>query len=67
MTPAPDPGARLPVWHAALVPGPALGAGTAALSLAAVLSGSQGAGHGLRADASAGSVMLLVASIGWSI
>ena len=39
----------------------------AALSLAAVLLGSQGTGHGVRADAVGGVVMLLVAFVGWVI
>ena len=41
--------------------------GFAALSLAAVLSGATGSGHGLRADVMGGVVMLLVAFVGWVI
>ncbi len=43
------------------------GLGFAALSLAAVLFGSRGVAHGLRADAIGGVVMLLVAFVGWVI
>ena len=43
------------------------GAGFAALSLAAILAGSQGAGLVLRADAAGGVVALLVAFIAWVI
>jgi NAD(P)H-quinone oxidoreductase subunit 5 len=39
----------------------------AALSLAAVLAGSVGSGHGVRADAVGGVVLLLVAFVGWII
>ena len=95
MNPHPDVASTLPIWHAALVMGPALaaigaalfagpavstpaawraarlaalaGVGCAALSLAAVLSGSQGSGYGLRADAVGSTVMLLVAFVGWVI
>ena len=41
--------------------------GFAALSLAAVLAGSVGSGHWVRADAVGGVVMLLVAFVGWVI
>ena len=91
----PDITFTLPIWHAALLFGPALAAaaaalfagpgaataaawrgarwaasaalGFAALSLAAVLSGSLGSGHGVRADAVGAVVMLLVAFVGWVI
>ena len=41
--------------------------GFAALSLAGVLAGSVGSGHGVRADAVGGVVMLLVTFVGWVI
>ena len=41
--------------------------GLAALSLAAVLAGSVGSGFGVRADAIGGTVLLLVAFVGWVI
>jgi NAD(P)H-quinone oxidoreductase subunit 5 len=95
MTLQPDPGSTLPIWHAALVIGPALAAaaaalfagsatgarsawaaaraaastalGLAGLSLLAVLLGSHGTGHGLRADAVGAVTMALVAFVGWVI
>jgi NAD(P)H-quinone oxidoreductase subunit 5 len=95
MNPQFDPTNALPIWHAALLLGPAMAAaaaalfagsgataetawrgarwaawaalGFAALSLAAVLSGSVGAGHGVRADVGGGVVMLLVSFVGWVI
>jgi len=91
----PDITFTLPIWHAALLFGPALAAaaaalfagpraatsaawrgarwaasaavGFAALSLAAVLSGSVGSGHGVRADAVGAVMTLLVAFVGWVI
>ena len=75
-------GPALAASAAALVAGPGAGTaaawrsarwaalaavGFAALSLAAVLSGATGSGHGLRADAMGGVVMLLVAFVGWVI
>ena len=91
----PDIATPLPLWNAALLLGPALAAGAAALfagpgvttaaawrvarwaaraaigfaalSLAAVLSGSGGSAFGLRADAMGGVVLLLVAFVGWVI
>ena len=41
--------------------------GLAALALAAVLAGATGSGHGLRADAVGGVMLLLVAFVGWVI
>jgi NAD(P)H-quinone oxidoreductase subunit 5 len=91
----PDLPSPLPLWHAALVLGPALAASAAALlagpgaatsaawrgarwavsaslvfallSLVAVLSGFTGSGHGVRADAIGGVMLLLVAFVGWVI
>ncbi len=94
-----DTVSTLPLWHAALVLGPALAAGAAALwagpltashsspaaawrgarwaawvalglaalSLLAVLLGSQGTRLGMRADGVGAVVMLLVAFVGWVI
>lgn len=84
-----------PIWHLALLLGPALACtaaalragpgataaaawrgarraaavavGCAALSLAAVLAGSRGAGLGLRADTTGSLLMLLVTFVGWVI
>ena len=91
----PDIASALPLWHAALLLGPVLATGAAALltgpractatawrgarwaaaaavacaalSLAALLFGSQGVAHGLRADAVGAVVLLLVTFIGWII
>ena len=90
-----DATSTLPIWHAALLFGPALAAAAAALfagpsastaaawrgarwaasaalvlsaaSLAAVLAGSMGTAHGVRADAVGAVVMMLVAFVGWVI
>ena len=57
---------NLAVWRAARWATSA-GIGFAALSLAAVLSGTAGAGYGLRADVVGAVVMLLVSFVGWVI
>ncbi len=91
----PDASSTLPIWHAALLYGPALAAaaaavvaapatttatawrgarwaataalGMAAASLVALLAGSAGSGHGVRADAVGAVVLLLVTFVGWVI
>jgi formate hydrogenlyase subunit 3/multisubunit Na+/H+ antiporter MnhD subunit len=91
----PDIAFTLPIWHAALLFGPALLAaaaallagpgaanaaawrgarwaasaavGVAAFSLAAVLCGSAGSGHGVRADAVGAVMQLLVVFVGWVV